>query len=195
MAYHFTTSVHLPWILATGELRPGRGASFVAGLPDPDFLWATTDSRGERTMATSKEAYRNGEILLVRFELDDDEFWPWSEARQRHPGWTDEHVRILNQSGTAKGADPRKWVCRIGALPLTSEILDTMHVKAWTNSAWRKPQGEELNPVQRSGYTWRSVCLDGVIYSSAQQIRPDGGCAYQIARSYGKASPTAARAA
>ncbi|UOK70431.1 hypothetical protein [Ancylobacter polymorphus] len=187
MVYHFTTSVHLPWILATGELRPGRGASFIQGLPDPDFLWATTDSRGERTMSLSKEAYRNGELLLIRLELDDGEFWPWGEAQQRHPEWTDELVRVLNLSGIIKGADPRKWMCRVGALPLSNEILTSIQVKSWSSGIWRKSAYEELDPVRRAGYTWRSVRIDGVTYSSAQQVREDGGCAYQIARSYGPA--------
>jgi hypothetical protein len=45
--YHFTSIFRLPWILASAELQPGRNK--IGGLPDPDFLWATTSDKGSRS--------------------------------------------------------------------------------------------------------------------------------------------------
>jgi hypothetical protein len=44
--YHFTDTARLPWILLTRQLEPGRNQ--VGGYP-VDFLWATTNARGDAT--------------------------------------------------------------------------------------------------------------------------------------------------
>jgi hypothetical protein len=74
--YHHTDTAHLPWILTTNELRPGR--SSIGGFPNPDFLWATTDAQGDRTSMAghSRELYRRGVICAVRFTLAADEARP-----------------------------------------------------------------------------------------------------------------------
>jgi hypothetical protein len=65
--FHFTDTARLPWILATGELRPGRNA--IWDFPSADFLWATTDARGDRTASVDRKALRKGFTREVRFTL------------------------------------------------------------------------------------------------------------------------------
>ena len=55
----------------------------AGNYPDPDFLWATTDPRGDRSAAFANEKinrgyYRNGETLHVRFILDAADVLPWA---------------------------------------------------------------------------------------------------------------------
>lgn len=180
--YHFTTSLHLPWILNAGELQPGRGKSFVAGLPDPDFLWASSDERGEPTASGSKRAYRSGEIQLVRIALDASMFFPWAEARQRHPDWTDEHVRILNESGRIVGSNPETWFCRMGSISLSDCPDLEIHTKSFQSGRWAAHTIKPVAPIVREGITWRGVYINGRGYASAQQTHPDGGRAYMFGR-------------
>jgi hypothetical protein len=81
--YHFTDTARLPWILRSGELRPG--ANRVGGYPDPDFLWATVDSRGARSASGGGQGYREGLVRLVRFTLRAEDFEPWPGILRRYP--------------------------------------------------------------------------------------------------------------
>ena len=56
--YHFTDTAHLPWIFMAGELRPGLNR--IGNYPSPEFVWATTDARGDRSAAASKQGVREG---------------------------------------------------------------------------------------------------------------------------------------
>jgi hypothetical protein len=70
LVYHHTDTVHLPWILHAHALNPGRG--MTGGFPEPDFLWATTDARGDPSSTSaihSRKAIRIGYALAVRLTL------------------------------------------------------------------------------------------------------------------------------
>jgi hypothetical protein len=90
MIYHFTDSARLPWILHDGHLNPGRCR--LGGFPDPDFLWATTSPRGDRTASGGIGGYREGVTRLVRITLPLDDFTPWRQAANNHPEWTVDHI-------------------------------------------------------------------------------------------------------
>jgi hypothetical protein len=63
-------------------VRPGRNQ--LGNYPDPDFLWATTNPRGDRT-ATAFSAYRRGDLALVRLTLPEENFERWPEITARYP--------------------------------------------------------------------------------------------------------------
>ena len=94
--YHFTDTARLPWILQSGELRPG--ANRIGGFPHPDFLWATTSERGARSAAASMQGFRTGLTRMVRFILHADDFEAWRDmVRQFRPG---RRIRFRGWSGS-----------------------------------------------------------------------------------------------
>jgi len=100
--YHFTCPARLPWILKSGELRAGENN--VGGFPDPDFLWATSASVGDKTASAYHSGYHDGFAPLVRFTLSEADFEPWSEMPAKYPAWTPSEVRRLENG--IKGMDP-----------------------------------------------------------------------------------------
>jgi hypothetical protein len=123
LVYHFTDTARLPWILRSGELRPGSNK--IGELPDPDFLWATTDSRGDLMASSSlqSEHYRSGRARMVRFTLRADDFEPWREVVSRFPAWKTAHVEMLER--VAKSS-PVTWCCRTEPLPRSRWVaIDT----------------------------------------------------------------------
>jgi hypothetical protein len=131
VVYHYTTTVHLPWIIHSGELPPGRTSEGF--FPDPDFLWATTNPHiGRTATATNQDAlYRSGGIFPVRYILPSDESFPWSEALDRNPVWTREHVTVLEGN---RYAEPQQWFCRIEPLPLSRTL--GVEWRRYANPKW-----------------------------------------------------------
>jgi hypothetical protein len=77
--YHFTDTMALPWIISSGELRPGAKRYYTPTR----LLWATTCDKGEKTATCGvadeelecvEEECVNVGILLVRFKLAGDDF-------------------------------------------------------------------------------------------------------------------------
>src|SRR5882672_5562221 len=112
--YHFTSSMHLPRILASGELRPlivtearkkyelslaGFGAT---AMPRVDFLHATSESQGEPTATTEYrvdpktgqplegDGYGEGKWARVRLTLEVEDFEPWRDVARRN-GYSERH--------------------------------------------------------------------------------------------------------
>ena len=95
--YHFTDTTRLPWIVAAGELRPGRNQ--IGGYP-VDFLWATTNCHGDRT-AAGMLGYRHGASALVRIALHEEDFETWPAILERFPQGRQDLVGWRRQHGTA----------------------------------------------------------------------------------------------
>jgi hypothetical protein len=132
VVYHFTDTARLPWILATGELKVV--ANRVGGYPEPRFLWATTDNRGDRSAAAGRDGYRDGHRQLVRFTLAREDFEPWPAVTTQFPNWTPEQIERLEARGRRLGSQPSCWRCRADPLPADRWLL--VETKAYT-SAWR----------------------------------------------------------
>lgn len=173
--YHFTDTARLPWIIRSGELRPGRNKA--GGFPDPDFLWASSLAIGDRSAsATTGEAYRDGTVWHVRFTLREEDFFPWSEAPDRFPVWTPEHVTRLEVSGGRMKAHPDTWWCRSDPLPL-SRIL-SIHVRSYQNNRWK------LIPLPGSFTRGESagVVIGDRVFASREFQDPRGVTGYEVAR-------------
>jgi hypothetical protein len=160
--YHYTNTARLPWIITAGELRPG--ANRLGGYPDPEFVWATTDPRGSRTAAGgNNRAYREGELFLVRFTLNADDFEPWSGIGLRYPTWTPDQIARLEQSGRRRGDNPGTWRCRAEPLPLGKDIA--VGTRTYNNSHWRPWNEPTLIAASDSDDTI-GVVVDGVAFIS-----------------------------
>src|SRR5712691_7529216 len=137
--YHFTDTAHLPWIFMAGELRPGLNR--IGNYPSPEFVWATTDARGDRSAAASKQGVREGLTRLVRFTLAVGDFEPWPVARARFPQWTPEKIEKLERTGKARGSSPLTWHCRVDPLPADRWL--SIETKKYTGS-WQTLQSRDL---------------------------------------------------
>lgn len=130
--YHFTSSMHLPRILASGELRPliitearkkfelslaGFGAT---AMPSVDFVHATSNSQQEptATLEYDSDGYDAGKWARVRITLEANDFEPWREVA-RHNGYSEPQIKMLENLGRERGSDTRKWVSREKPLPIS----------------------------------------------------------------------------
>lgn len=173
--YHFTDTARLPYILDSGVLRPGRNR--IGGFPDPDFLWATAQSVGDRT-ASGSNSYRTMRTRLVRFTLDRADFVPWREIIKSFPQWTETHVDRLET--TAKGmSDPNDWLCR--AEPLNLSKVIRVESRSY-NSPWVEHKNlssfaidVDENPTVSS---YLGVNINGTAYLSREFSAPNGAQGY-----------------
>jgi hypothetical protein len=176
LVYHYTDTARLPWILRSGELRPGR--STTGNYPDPDFLWATVSPLGDRTAscnnsATADKAWRSGVAQQIRFTLHADDFEPWAGVIERYPVWTAAHVASLE--ATAGRSRPSDWRIRAAALPQARWIA--VEARSYFRPQWRAVTGDWIDDGTVLG-----VEIDGVVYLSEQTETPDGRRAYAIGR-------------
>ncbi|MFG1276580.1 hypothetical protein [Xanthobacter autotrophicus] len=175
--YHFTTSAHLPWIIESGELRPGSNR--IGGFPDPDFIWATSDSRGDRTSsAMGGPLYRTGRAWAVRLTLDPADFFRWSEASALFAQWTKEHISLLEWAAQGK-SDPRNWWCR--ATPLPVSAIRSIEAKPYQGSTWR-PVEAEVSTVWNADGRWLRLTMAGRSFYSRRTLGPQGQDAYELGR-------------
>jgi len=170
-AFHFTSSMHLPWILSVGELRPSLNR--IGDFPSPDLVWATTDANGDRTATarTAHAAYRAGKMMLVRITFDASEFFSWSEVLDRFPQWTSRHVASLEHAAQTSGANPATWLCRSEALKL--DRANAIDVRSFRNNVWRPVKSLEVRKPSNSS-DWLVMEIDGKPYAS-QRTNGDKG--------------------
>lgn len=128
--YHFTDTARLPWILQSGDLRPGTNR--LGGYPLPDFLWATTDQRGDRSAAMSYRHYRSGQTRVVRFALQAEDFEPWPDITRRFPAWTTEQIARLERTARSSSA---LWRCRTE--PLQRDRWVAIATRSQLDGGWK----------------------------------------------------------
>jgi hypothetical protein len=129
--YHFTDTAHLPWILRDGVLRAAENN------PGPsDFLWATTDQRGDQTATVHfGNVYREGIAGLVRFTLHARDFEDWRELAARTPGWTAQFTECLEQAARDAGSNSANWRARVKPLLRTDWV--EIASRSYRDKVWR----------------------------------------------------------
>jgi hypothetical protein len=169
LVYHFTDTARLPWILASGELRPGKT------LIGDDFLWATTNEKGDRTASIKVGAdadFRSGLVRAVRFTLDGSDFENWPVAN----GWPPEYVDGLEEEAKRMKVNPNTWRVRRTALSDRIYAIDT---KAWNDNKWRSLESCKVYTMPNGFY---GVEIGGKMYASKQRLMPGGLIGYEIKR-------------
>lgn len=180
LVYHFTNSARLPWILISGELRPGSNR--IGGMP-PDFLWATTDLRGDRTASSSlqSEMYRSGRTRMVRFTLRVDDFEPWRQVVDRLPAWTADFIERLVRAAKDARSSPETWHCREEPLPSRSWV--SVETRSYADNRWLPFEGPFDGPViVNCGEGYMGVKINGKVFATRQKQMPDGNTRYQLWR-------------
>jgi hypothetical protein len=125
--YHVTSTLHLPWIIASGELRPSPNVD--VGIGPTNFLWATTKRDGDKTSGAAwlvkyLEAEWPEELFgLVRLTLPTEGFLTSDEVIRRE-GWTAAAVtRLFADDCLRIGEnDHAQWRCRDDPLPLANVL-------------------------------------------------------------------------
>lgn len=168
--YHFTDTIRLPWILASGELRPSRNV--VARWPMA-LLWATSNPVGDRTSNINSEwslkAYRQGVSQMVRFTLRGSDFLSWQEIQNQFPVWTATDVYRIESSARERGETGiDKWYGRVDGLPLDAVV--EVHAKTYTGGRWVLVRGTSVftPPDQRER---RCVIINGDQTYCSTQLR------------------------
>lgn len=170
--YHHTDTCRLPWIITSGELRPGL--TMVGSALPPDVLWATTNPVGDRTAASAAGAarrlIRDGQIMAVRFALDPHDFQPWQDVLTQQ-GWTTAQVGTLIDAGRKTGQSADGWRARPQPLPL-SRIL-AIETRGFQSKDWQ-PINDPAGCVVRYSPARLGVRINGTIYSAEKSDGPHG---------------------
>jgi hypothetical protein len=143
--YHFTNTAHLPWIFASGELRPGRNK---LGRAPVECIWATGNSVGDLTCSAlcrrhagfnvvnlAYEAFRQGQQLLVRFTLKAADFFPWKVIGQNFVEWTAAEIERFEETARHWGQPTDDWYCR--SEPLSLEQVVAIDTRSYRNKNWK----------------------------------------------------------
>ena len=166
LVYHHTSLAHLPYILADAELV---SASASGDWPS-DFVWATTNPNGDRTVS----ACRQKAIPRVRLAFDIADFEPWETAVDAHQDWSADHKRLLLDAACDLGqSNTDCWFVAASALPVAA--CRNIEIKTWA-SCWRTCQ-PILEKVRFSGDGAEFVCL-GSDYAVARYRGGDGRLYY-----------------
>ncbi|UWU29139.1 hypothetical protein N2600_03975 [Rhizobium sp. WSM1274] len=175
LAYHYTSSMHLPWILASGELRPS--GNNIRNFPSPDFVWATTTVDGDRTASasTSHRAYRAGMMLQVRVTFDASHFFAWQEVGVKFPQWTGAHIGTLEASARAMRSNPATWLCR--DQPLSLQHAMAFDIRSYASSKWRALRSTDVRIIRENGL-WLAMDFGGKVFASHQSPASQGAFGY-----------------
>jgi hypothetical protein len=182
MLYHFTDTTRLPWILQSGELRAQRNA--IGSYPIPEFVWATTSAQGDgaasiKYTAWQRNAWQNGDTLLVRFALHEEDFTPWPTvaAAAPYPAWTAEQITRLERHVRFHcKSNPATWWARAEPLPAARWV--NVEARAWASAAWTPLQG--VSPEAGRGTDVLAVVIGGRAYASRRVVGYTGHIGYAI---------------
>jgi hypothetical protein len=126
VVYHHSSTLALPWIVESGELRPSLMSDLGIGITN--LLWATAAST-ERTSAAAAvkrnwpARWRRREIELVRFTLPAREFLTLDEIARRE-GWDPAAVAkmVVDDQLFRREWNHDQWHCRLDPLPLSAAL-------------------------------------------------------------------------
>jgi hypothetical protein len=178
-AYHYTDTIRLPWIIESGELRPGTNR--IGGYPR-DFLWATTSESGDRTSSAMSpscdELYRDGVLQRVRLTLNAADFTSFPDITKSCPEWTSGHTVQLIKSAAGMGErHPSKWLCRSEPLSLAKVVR--VEAKSYPVGRWREI---DLSPgrciASRTHPHTRGIVIGEHVYLARRELLTEGNVAY-----------------
>lgn len=150
MLYHHTSLGHLPYILLEGALIPTIPQSDEW---PKDFVWATTDERGDRTTGICSHG-RDKKVPHVRIGLHSDKFAPWQEVADA-AGWDQDTRDQLLQYAHAMGqTDTSGWYACQEKVDLDEVIC--IEMKTWS-SPWQPIVLDDLLAVEDDALTFTAA--------------------------------------
>ncbi|MEI2422539.1 hypothetical protein V6O07_19835 [Arthrospira platensis SPKY2] len=160
LAYHYTTLLHLPFILASGWLDPSRREAH--GDHFGGLLWFSSNETLERSALKA-------DVPTLRFAYGRANLAPWRVAAGR-VGFTAGQMRRLEKNGRAMGACPSEWYALVGGLSLA--LIERLELR-WRGQ-WREvhPAGLEVERVRDQAVMLKTPA--GIAITSARFIAADG---------------------
>jgi hypothetical protein len=152
LVYHVTTTLQLPWIIESGELRPYPNK--LIGIGHITALWGTTKQAGDKTalaalMAKRRQAgWRENLFQLVRFTLPGERFFTWNEVVSMSD-WTAEQVAALVESDRKRFGEDGQAQWRLRRDPL--RLADVVKVEAKAHGRAWKPIDLDPGRIVRTG--------------------------------------------
>ena len=164
MNFHYSTLLHLPFILESEVLQASRRdahGAHAAGL-----LWFSTNLVMERT-ALKKNA------IPVRFKSQSAPVCDWRTVTKA-VGFSTAVMRRLERSGRAMGGLPHQWRALIGDLPLSA--VD--RIELLNEGAWQEVDRDALMVSRVSDDALRLDGPGGLVAVVARQKTAEGYFAY-----------------
>lgn len=122
MNYHYTTILHLPYILMSDVLQASRRNAH--GDHREGLLWFSTNRTMEKTAS-------KGDVAMVRFSSLDPRVGGW-RLLGREIGYSSGVIRRLEKSGRKMGAAPNEWLAMTGNLELSNvETIELQGARGW----------------------------------------------------------------
>lgn len=171
--YHYSTVLHLPFILASGELQPSRADSH--GHNHLGVLWFSSNTALERTIVKRGTA-PGFAPPYVRWRVAADEAVRWPQIG-RLAGYRQHTIRGLEHAGRAMGALPGEWWGQLSAYRL--ERPNGLEVRV--GSRWMALHGAALSvePVRVAGLEGLRLWAGGDRICDVARMRaPDGAWGY-----------------
>lgn len=164
MNLHYSSLLHLPYILLSDELQASRRDAH--GDHAEGLLWFSTNTVMERTAL--KQA-----APAIRFSCNTDVIRPWREVAKA-VGFSSGVMRRLEKSGRDMGAIPSQWRAMRGDLPLSRvasiEVLDAR--------GWHGVERAALRVERVRGGAVQLLGPGGLVAVVARKRTPEGYFAY-----------------
>jgi len=164
MKYHYTTIMHLAFILLDGHLKPSRREAH--GDHREGLLWFSTNNRMEMTA-------RKGLAAMIRFGTNDERIKHW-RPQARRVGFDSGTMRRLERSGRKMGAKPSEWLAMNGALSIEDVAIIEMNVE----SGWESLDLDNIRVKPVAGGAVELIGVAGLAAVVARQRTPEGYFAY-----------------
>jgi hypothetical protein len=136
--FHYTKGVHVPKIVADGEIRPSNGA--LVGDERP-IVWLSSNAIWENSVwiISGKDEAEQFVGGWYRFVLDVPAY-TWERLRflsNIHPRIADS----LENVGRKHGANPIEWYGTFWAIPSSKWLA----IEVWRNGQWQESEVRSTN--------------------------------------------------
>jgi hypothetical protein len=168
--YHHSTLMHLPFVLASGELRPSRAD--VHGQGQRGLLWFSANARLEASAVKRGPKARRADYPRVRFTIDVAHAMHWTRAAKL-AGYSTAVQWRLEAAGRRLGASPSEWWARLDPLSITN----VSEIDVFVAKRWIALDRAELRVEQRSDEAAR-LHVHGLAYEVERVRLASGEWAY-----------------
>jgi len=164
MNYHYSSLLHLPYILLSEELKASRKDAH--GDHQAGLLWFSSNPVMEATAVKQSAP-------PVRFASDADTIGPW-QAAARSVGFRSGVMRRLMRSGRKMGAVPGEWRAMVGSLPLSA----VTSIEVRFAGGWHAVERSALDVEHVQGGAVRLTGPSGLVAIVIRQQTREGYWAY-----------------